>query len=325
MIISRSPLRISLAGGGTDFPEFYQNSGANWISAAINKHCYCQINSRFSENHLIKYSKLEIVETLSKIEHKLIRETLKKFEITNYIELTFSADLPGGTGLGSSASFLTSLIASLCVYSGKKVDAYDLAQLAFHIEHSELQEPVGVQDHYISAVGGLTKFHANENGVITWQELPVSPQNLIKLQKSLLLVYTGITRNSNSMLDKFREMGDPKNYVKEHLDFVASNFTTTMHAIQNADINSLGKIFHEHWLMKKKSNRKMSNQSIEELYDAGLELGAFGGKLVGAGGGGFLLFVCKNREKLIEFYSSKGVVCVEVEFDFHGTKILYTG
>ena len=188
MIISRSPLRISLAGGGTDFPEFYKNSGANWISAAINRHCYCQINSRFSNDHLIKYSKLEIVENLYEIEHKLIRETLKKFEINNYLELTFSADIPGGTGLGSSASFLTSLIAGLYVYSGKKVDAYNLAKLAFQIEHFELQEPVGVQDHYISAVGGLTKFHANENGLRTWQELPISSQNLIKNESEITFI-----------------------------------------------------------------------------------------------------------------------------------------
>lgn len=324
MIITRSPLRLPLAGGGTDLESYYLGRGSTWISVAINKYCYSIINKRFDTNFLIKYSKLEDVADVNDIQHNLVREALKYFKVKNQIELTFTADIPGSTGLGSSSSFLVSLISALGSYLELDLSPTDLARFSTEIERDILKEPIGLQDQYITALGGMKQFEVSPTGNLSFDDLQISSTNLGKIQNSLVLLYTGIKRDSKTILSQqVSSTNERDSDVINRLDFVKSQVPHIRKALIELDIDSLGSLFHEHWLLKSKQSKDMSNEQIDNLYSKSIDSGALGGKLVGAGGGGFLLVVVKDKIQFIKDSIGNGLEVLPFEFEMNGTTTLF--
>ena len=324
MIISRSPLRITLGGGGTDLPSYYKKKEGFLISAAINKYVYVTIIKPFAEGIYIKYSKIEKVKKISRIHHPIIRELLRleKLKIPQ-IEITTLTDIPSGTGLGSSGSFTTALIKSLYAYNKKLIHPQDLAKLACHIEIDCLKEPVGKQDQYIAAYGGVTCFTFKKNGKIIAEPLKISPRKLTELEDNLLLFFTGYSRSAGVILreqdiktkNKESKMIDNLNFVKK-LGFRSKKF------LEAGKLNQFADLMNEHWKFKQSRSKQMSNKNISKWYYDGLKNGAIGGKLVGAGGGGFLMFYANNREKLRKKMFQNGLQEVRFNFDFQGTQTI---
>ena len=301
MIITRAPLRLTLAGGGTDLPSYFERQGATWISVAINKYCFSQINPSFTNNFLMKYSEYEKCEFVEDIKHPLIRESLKYLGIRQPLELTFSADLPGRTGLGSSSSFLVSLLKALHEFQGSEVTSRQLAEESTEIEMNILQTPIGLQDQYIAAVGGLKEFYVTRQGKISWTDLEISVKNSNHLFSKMRLYFTGIVRDSSVILsEQVSKSNLNDEAIINQLDYVANQVSQIRECVLNADEIKLGNFFHDHWLMKKKRSSNMSTLNIDNFYSEALENGAIGGKIVGAGGGGFILMVCSDQKKIDE-------------------------
>jgi len=326
MIIARSPLRISLGGGGTDLFSYYTNYEGFVIAAAIDKYVYVTINRPFLEGIYLKYSKIENTKKISSIKHKIIREVLSLENLkTPQIEITTLADIPAGTGLGSSGSFTLALLKALYAYRKKKIHQEELAELACDIEINRLKLPTGKQDQYISAIGGLTSFTFHKNNKITTTSLNVSVKTLFQLEDNLLLFFTGYTRTSASILkdQKIRSEKKDVNMIK-NLHYVKELGYESKVALENGDLELFGELMHKHWENKKKRSKGMSNSKIDYLYQLAIKNGAIGGKLVGAGGGGFLMFMAKDRIKLKETMQGAGLEEVRFKFDFEGTKIIHS-
>ena len=324
MIIARSPLRISLGGGGTDLPSFYKKHEGFLIAAAIDKYVYVTINKRFSEGIFLKYSAIENVKRIDQIQHPILREALLVKNLKNYqIEISSTADIPAGTGLGSSGSFTTALLKALYVYERQHISQEDLAELACNIEIDRLKEPIGKQDQYIAAIGGLSSFAFHKDDSVTYAPLNISSDTLGKLEDNLLLFFTGYTRNASDVLNdqkvktemKDKDMLDNLNYVKD-IGY-KSKF-----ALESGNINLFGELLHEHWERKKSRSLGMSNATIDNVYKKAIINGAIGGKVVGAGGGGFLMFMSKDPDKLRKAMNQEGLEEVRFRFDFEGTKII---
>jgi D-glycero-alpha-D-manno-heptose-7-phosphate kinase len=326
MIIARSPLRISLGGGGTDLSSYYRNYEGFVIAAAIDKYVYVTINRPFLEGIYLKYSKIENTKKISSIKHKIIREVLSLENLkTPQIEITTLADIPAGTGLGSSGSFTLALLKALYAYRKKKIHQEELAELACDIEINRLKLPTGKQDQYISAIGGLTSFTFHKNNKITTTSLNVSVKTLFQLEDNLLLFFTGYTRTAASILkdQKIRSEKKDVNMIK-NLHYVKELGYESKVALENGNLELFGELMHKHWENKKKRSEGMSNSKIDYLYQLAIKNGAIGGKLVGAGGGGFLMFMAKDRIKLKETMQGAGLEEVRFKFDFEGTKIIHS-
>ena len=324
LIISRAPLRIPIAGGGTDLPSYFLGRGTSWISVAINKYCYTQINQTFDKHFLLKYSLLEKVMEIEEIKHNLIRESLTLLDVNSPLELTFTADLPGGTGLGSSSSFLVSLLQGLYSYKKMSTSAEMIAQASTQIEMINLNEPIGLQDQYISALGGFKEFHVHPSGDLKWNDLLIPKDTLMFLQNNLLLYYTGYTRKSKTILQEQKSLTmekDPR--VIENLDFVKSQVELIKSTILDGNLDKLGFLFNEHWNRKKMRSTNMSNGHIDKFYNFALSNGALGGKLIGAGGGGFVLLVSENRTELQEKLKITNFREIPFEFISTGAQTIY--
>ena len=324
MIITRSPLRLPLAGGGTDLESYYFGRGSSWISASINKYCYSIINKRFDRNFLVKYSKLEEVSSIADIEHNLVRETLRFFEINEPLELTFTADVPGSTGLGSSAAFLVSLIAGLNSYFTLNLSNLDFSRISTTIEKEILKQPIGLQDQYISSLGGLKQFYVSPAGELSFENLPISQDSLEIIKNSLVLIYTGVKRDSNSILSE-QVLRSHKNdsQILNRLDYVKSQVPSIKKALIELNMIKLGNLFHEHWILKSKQSPDMSSDHINDMYDKLIDCGAIGGKLIGAGGGGFLLIVVEDKVKFLNKIQLKDIEVVPFEFEDNGTTTVF--
>ena len=323
MIITRSPLRISIAGGGTDLPSYANKYGGFWISASINKYVYVTITRPFEEGIYLKYSKLEKVKKINKIEHLLIKEALRIMNFnTPQIEITTLADIPAGTGLGSSSSFLTALLKALYVYRKKSIDAKELANLACDIEINKLNAPIGVQDQYIAAYGGIRCFEYFVKDVDTYP-LEISYETLMDLEDNLLLFFTGFSRSANSVLkeqdDKSKQLDSE---MISNLNAIKDMAYVTKAYLEKGMVKNFADIMNIHWNRKKERSTKMSNPKIDEWYEYALSNGALGGKLVGAGGGGFLLFYANDKNKLRYAMTKCGLEEVRFQFDFEGTKCI---
>lgn len=324
MIIARSPLRITLGGGGTDLPSYYREHGGFLIAAAIDKYVYVTVMRPFVSGIFLKYSKLEHVEQVDAVNHPIIREAIRILDFkTPQLEITTLADIPSGTGLGSSGSFTTALLKALYAHRRKLLHPSELAAIACDIEINRLKEPIGKQDQYIAAYGGITCFRFNENDEVEAYPLNVSMDTMFDLEDNLLLFFTGYARSAGSILkdqdDKSRKsdqgMLDNLHYVKE-LGYRSQK------ALEAGRPAEFGEILHEHWLHKRKRSSGMSNPQVDEWYELGRANGAIGGKLVGAGGGGFLMFYAEDRKKLRHVMARAGLEEVRFRFDFEGTKIL---
>ena len=324
MIIARSPLRVSLGGGGTDLPSYYREHEGFLLAAAIDKYVFVTVMRPFTRGIFLKYSNLEHVEQIPEIKHPIIREvlTMEGLEVPQ-VEITTLADIPSGTGLGSSGSFTTALIKAVYAHRRKLILPQDLAELACHVEIDRLQEPIGKQDQYIAAYGGLTCFTFHKDNRVTAKPLRISQETLYDLEDHLLLFFTGFSRSAGGILkdQKVRTQKNDNEMLK-NLHYVKELGLRSQEALEKGDGEGFGKIMHEHWEHKKKRSGGMSNPKIDEWYELGMKNGAVGGKLVGAGGGGFLMFYAGDRQKLRHAMARAGLEEVRFRFDFEGTKIV---
>jgi len=324
MIITRSPLRISLGGGGTDLPSYYSKHGGFLIAAAIDKYVYVSVNRPFNEGIYLKYSNIEKVTKVDQVNHPIIREALDYFNLrTPQIEITTLADIPSGTGLGSSGSFTTGLLKALHTHYRRNIQPLDLAELACKIEIDKLHEPIGKQDQYISAVGGITALTFDHNGSVKAESLQISTDTLHNLEDNLLLFFTGISRSASSILSdqNVKSKSDDIDMI-ENLDFIKDLGLRSRDALLSGNTNLFGELMHEHWLQKRKRSQGISNDFINSAYDMAIANGAVGGKLVGAGGGGFLMFYANDKNRLRRSMRDLNLEEVRFKFDFEGTKVI---
>lgn len=324
MIIARSPLRITLGGGGTDLPSYYREHTGFLIAGAINKYVYVTVMRPFTSGIYLKYSQLEHVDSVSDVHHPIIREAIQILDFkTPQIEITTLADIPAGTGLGSSGSFTTALLKALFAHRKRLVHSSEVAELACHIEIDRLGEPVGKQDQYIAAYGGLTCFVFNKDGSVDAKPLSLDMGTLFDLEDNLLLFFTGFSRSAGSILkDQNTRSNENDDEMLRNLHYVKELGYRSKDALESGNAELFGQLMHEHWEHKKRRSGGMSNRQIDEWYELGIKNGAIGGKLVGAGGGGFLMFYAADRNKLRHVMAKAGLEEVRFTFDFEGTKVV---
>jgi D-glycero-alpha-D-manno-heptose-7-phosphate kinase len=325
MIITRSPLRITLGGGGTDLPSYYRKHGGFLIAAAIDKHVYVTVMRPFVEGIYLKYSKLEHVSTPDEVQHPIIREAIRMLGFrTPQVEITTLADIPAGTGLGSSGSFSTALLKALYAHRRLLLHPNELAELACDIEINRLGEPIGKQDQYIAAYGGVTCFTFNQDDTVDATPLKLSMDTMFDLEDNLLLFFTGFSRSAGSILkDQKTRTEQSDESMIQNLHYVKDLGLRSRDALERGDTALFGELMHEHWEHKKCRSGGMSNPQIDEWYQLARTHGAIGGKLVGAGGGGFLLFYSEDHRRLREAMTGAGLEEVRFRFDFEGTKVLF--
>jgi len=325
MIITRSPLRITLGGGGTDLPSYYRDHSGFLVSAAIDKYVYVTVMRPFTPGIYLKYSKLEHVDRTDDIQHPIIREAMRLVGFrTPQIEITTLADIPAGTGLGSSGSFTTALLRALYAHRRRLLHPSELAALACEIEMDRLGEPIGKQDQYIAAYGGVTCFTFHPDERVDARPLAMPMTALHDLEDNLLLFFTGYTRAASSILadQKARTTRhDPE--MLANLHYVKDLGLRIREALAQGDPAGFAELMHEHWQHKKRRSDGMSNPQIDAWYELGRKNGAIGGKLVGAGGGGFLLFYAEDHRRLRAAMTGAGLEEVRFRFDFEGTKVVF--
>lgn len=324
MIISRSPLRISLGGGGTDLESYYSKKGGYLVAGAIDKFVFTGIHRTFMKEIILKYSSYERTKSLQKIDHPIIREALIKYAPkVNNLEITSFADIPAGTGLGSSSSFTTALINGLMHMELERVDCDELAERACEIEIDILKEPIGKQDQYIAAWGGIREFFFDKDGTVTNKLIYSSLDDYVDLRNNLLLVFTGSTRKASKILkdQKDKSEKDDSEMIK-NLDKVKSMGKEFAGFLKKKDFVSYGKLMNEHWQIKKERSKSMSSSEIDELYNFGIRNGSNGGKIIGAGGGGFILFQSDAPTKLKQKFEEINIKVVDFNFVPTGTEII---
>lgn len=323
MLISRTPLRISLGGGGTDLPSYYRRHGGFVLSAAIDKHIYIAINQTFTKDYFLKYSALERVSSPDEIEHPIIRAALQLHPVGPSLEIVSVADIPAGTGLGSSGAFTVGLLRVLHALQRQHVTAGDLAEEAAHIEIDVLGDPAGKQDHYIAAFGGITCFEFAQDGTVHVSPLSISTTTLHDLEAHLLMFFTGYSREATALLDDQRsktEQDDTR--MVEALNLIEELGKRIRDALEHGDTAAFASLMHEHWLSKRERSAGMSNDAMNRWYETGMANGALGGKLVGAGGGGFLLFYAEDPKALRAAMEREGLPEVRFSFEFEGSTML---
>lgn len=325
MIITRSPLRISLGGGGTDLPSYYRNQdGGFLIAAALDKYVYITIHETFERELILKYSKLERVSQVGEVQHPIVREALKSVGIREAnLEITCMADIPAGTGLGSSGSFTTALLKALHAYQKNLVPSSELAQQACEIELNRLAEPIGKQDQYIAAYGGVTCFRFRPNEAVEAWPLRLSTETLHNLEDNLMLFFTGSSRSASAILeDQDRRSAHGDQEMIANLNFIKQLAFETQQALESGELRCFAELMNRHWEHKRKRSKGMSNGRIDELYQQARAHGALGGKLVGAGGGGFLMFYTEDKSRLRHAMIAAGLREIRFRFDFEGTKVI---
>lgn len=324
MIITRSPLRISLGGGGTDLPSYYRKHSGFLIAAAIDKYVYITLHQTFVEELIIKYSKMERVSHADAVQHPIIREALCLVGIPGpYLELTSMADIPAGTGLGSSGSFTTALLKALHTYKKNLVHHRELAEQACHIEIDLLSEPIGKQDQYIAAYGGLTCFQFLPNDYVEAWPLKIETETLYNLEDNLLLFFTGYSRAASNILKEQDDKSKQHDQDMVHnLHFVKDLGYHSQEALESGNLRQFAELMNVHWEYKKQRSGSMSNDDINNWYDLAMANGALGGKLIGAGGGGFLMFYAEDKVHLRRAMREAGLQEVRFRFDFEGTKVV---
>ena len=323
MIITKTPFRVSFCGGGSDMANFYEKYGGCVLSTSINKYCYISIHPYFNEKQtLLKYSENELVDEIDQIKHSIFRQVLKDMHIHG-VEITSTADIPGGTGLGSSSTFTVGLLNTLSCYNGKFVSKDKLARLACEVEIEKLGNPIGKQDQYGAALGGLNFIKFNQDGSVSHEPILMDGKIYKKLQKNLLMFYTGTTRSANTILAEQTKNITSEDKAKNLLKMCGLAKDMKV-ALENNDISSFGKILDEGWQLKKELASGIANPAIDEAYEIAMKNGALGGKLLGAGGGGFLLFYCEE-EKQEQLKKALGLRELDFTFERDGTSVIYIG
>lgn len=324
IIVSRAPVRISLGGGGTDLESYYSKFGGFLIAGAIDKYVHVCANRRFHKSIRLSYSQTEIVDRVEDIKHKIFREALSMVAVDGGIELVSIADVPANCGLGTSSSFTVALLNALYTYKRDFVTQKQLADKACEIEIERLGEPIGKQDQYISAFGGLTCLTFEKDGTVRVEPLKISEEHARELENNILLFYTGIERSASDILSEQNERSKKNEPpVLDVLHKIKDIGLKTRHAFESGDLNKFGELLDEHWRIKKNLSGKVSNEFIDKCYDTALKSGALGGKIMGAGGGGFFLFYCSEKKgKLMSAMKAAGLQHMPFRFDHEGAKIL---
>ncbi|NQU32104.1 MAG: GHMP kinase [Bacteroidetes bacterium] len=324
MIISRTPFRISFAGGGSDLPSFYRQEMGAVLSTSINKYVYIAIHPFFDPNKIqLKYSKTELVSSIDEIQHPIFREVLSSSNLSG-VDLNSIADIPSGTGLGSSSSFTVGLLNAIKACQNKAISADTLAKLACEIEIDRLGSPIGKQDQYAAAYGGLNLITFYPDETVNIDKIIMNHIKMKELEENLVMIYTGDVRSANSILRQQNEANHAKENIQTQSEMVKLALNMKQ-MLENNNIDDFGRYLHEGWLLKKSLNKDISNTLIDDIYSKGLNAGALGGKLLGAGGSGFVLFYCP-KEKQEKFRSQlKKLTEMKFQFDNHGSKIIYIG
>ena len=324
MIISRTPFRISFAGGGSDLPSFYHREMGAVLSTTINKYVYIAIHPFFDKKKVqLKYSNTELVSTIDDIRHPIFKDVLQMYQL-NGVDLNSIADIPSGTGLGSSSSFTVGLLNTINAYMDKAVSANFLGKTACEIEIEHLGSPIGKQDQYAAAYGGLNfiTFHPDET--VNVEKIIMKPKKKQELESSLIMIYTGDTRSANAILKQQNEAIAAKDKFGNQKKMVELAFELKR-VLEGNDIDDFGRYLHEGWLLKKSMTKAVSNTLVDDIYALGLESGALGGKLLGAGGGGFVLFYCPLDKQTIFRRNMARFTEMPFHFDNYGSKIIYVG
>lgn len=324
MIITRSPLRISLGGGGTDLPSYYREHGGFLIAAAIDKHVYINVHDRFTDGYLLKYSQLEEARGIDEIRHPIIREALRLVsERATNLEIASMADIPAGTGLGSSGSFTTALLKALHAHQRQWISPAELAEEACTIEMEKLGEPIGKQDQYIAAIGGITAFEFQRDGKVEFRPVRLSEETRVGLEEQLLLFFTGFSRSASAILSDQKARSEKSDAAMlENLHFTKELGRQSLAALESGALEEFARLMDVHWQRKKARTQGMSNETINGWYELAMKNGALGGKLIGAGGGGFLMFYAADKQRLRRAMVEAGLREVRFRFDYEGTKIV---
>jgi len=323
VLITRTPLRVSLGGGGTDLRSYYERGSGFVVSAAIDKYIYIGINRTFTDDYFLKYSALERVTEPGEIDHPIIRAVLTEHAVGPSLEIVSLADIPAGTGLGSSGAFTVGLLKAVYAWKREHVTAGDLAEEASHVEMDVLGKPAGKQDQYIAAFGGITCFAFQRDGKVHVSPLSIPTATMHELEERLLLFFTGMSRTADALLDDQRrrtESGDET--MIQALRRVEELGAQVRDALEAGDATRFGELMHVHWLEKRERSKGMSDPKIDHWYEVGRANGAVGGKLTGAGGGGFLLFLAEDPARLRAAMEREGLAEVRFGFDHDGSSIV---
>ena len=324
MIISRTPFRVSFAGGGSDLPSFYRKSTGAVLSTSINKYMYITIHPWFEKGKtVLKYSKTEVVDAIEDIRHPIFREVLNMYHVHG-VDLSSIADIPSGTGLGSSSSFTVGLLNAVRAYLGKASSGEKLGELACDVEINKVGSPIGKQDQYAAACGGLNFITFYGDETVNVEKIIMQPEKKQELEDSLIMIYIGGEHSANEILkSQSAVISDAKKFdAQKHMVQLAYNLRESL---ENNNLDDFGRILHEGWVLKKSLTSGISNGIVDEVYKKGIEAGALGGKLLGAGGAGFVLFYCP-KDKQNEFRERMGNVSeLSFGFDNYGSKIIYVG
>ena len=325
MIISRAPVRFSLGGGGTDLPSYYQRFGGFVVTAAIDQYVYVTANKRFYEDIRLAYSETEIVPNVDAIRHRIFREALRMTGISRAIELTSVADVPANSGLGSSSSLTVALLNALHTFKREFVSSRRLAEEACELEMERLGEPIGKQDQYIAAFGNVTALTIEQNGTVAVEPVPARDEVLDELSNNLVIMYSGIERPANLVLsEQGARVQQSDGVTLEAMHRIKELGHEVYRLLVAGDVDRYGELMHEHWMSKRKLASKMTDARIDEHYDAARQAGALGGKLMGAGGGGFFMFYVRpaDKRRVWETMSGRGLRPLRFHFDMDGARIV---
>ncbi len=325
MIVSRTPFRLSLGGGGTDLPAYFTKYGGFFVSGAVNKYMHIIVNDRFEPGIRLSYSRTETVDSPDSIRHPLVREALKLLDLKDKLEIVSLADVPAATGLGSSGSFTVGLLNALYAHQRIAKTPEQLAEIACDISLNRLREPSGKQDEYTASLGGIKSYEIDQMGNVRATELDISDHTLSELEYVIMMFYTGITRNASDILAKQQgKVFDDDGRAVEKMHKIKAIGLESKKALESGDLKRFGELLHEHWKVKRGITNSTTTDQINSWYSIAREKGALGGKLVGAGGGGFLMLYCdEGREKVRAALVGQGLTEMRFRFDFEGSKVIY--
>ena len=325
MIVSRTPFRLSLGGGGTDLPAYYEKYGGFFVAGAVNRYMHIVLNDRFEPGIRVSYSQTEIVETADAIRHPLVRETLKYMDFRDRIEIVSLADVPAATGLGSSGSFSVGLLNALHAHQKAVKTPQEVAEEACHIAMVRLREPSGKQDEYAASFGGIRSYEVDRDGKVTPAELRIAPETLDELEHGIMMFYTGIKRNAKDILGGQRSMvSSNQGGAVEKMNAIKSIGYESQKALESGDLRRFGELLDQHWELKKGVTGAMTTDGIDHWYAVARERGALGGKVVGAGGAGFHMLDCEEGRRNVRYAMAKeGLVEMKYRFDIEGSKVIY--
>lgn len=325
MIVTRTPFRVTLGGGGTDLPSYYEKYGGFIFSAGIDKYMFLSVNRPMVDDLIrLKYSQSETVDRLDEIKHPIAREALRMVGIEKGIEISSVADISAGTGLGSSSCYAVGLLHALHVLKREYVPLSEIAEEDFRLEAEVLKRPIGKQDPYLAAFGGLTVMDISKNGNVKIRKACVTDETIDALNRNMLIFFTGVSRSADEILkEQSTGVKEEKKEVVDSMNFIKELGYEILEAVEDGNVDEVGRLFHAHWQHKKKISTKMSNPEFDKLYSLAMENGASGGKISGAGGGGFFTFyVSENHKKFKEAMKAAGLREMRYRFDFEGSKVI---